>query len=248
MKGVLEMTLKVIRTGKVTKGKSLKDSRLVYNAMRFLKKKDREHFYVLHLDSACKMIGKELISIGMLNSALVHPREVFKGAILNNSAAIICVHNHPSGSLKPSKEDIDITRRLIKTGEIIGIPVVDHAVISCEGLASVMEYCTETQTQVAKKSMGEDKKQELLAAKEVAKERGFNQTIKKWFEREDFPVSEKIIGLVHNSVATLSMAKATLNNEDLFELKDYELLGIKYIIEDVFNLLDGATDFHARTH
>jgi len=242
------MTLKIIKNGKAAKGKSLQNSKDVYEVMRFLIKKDREHFYVLHLDARNRIIAKEIISIGTLTDTSISAREVFKGAILNNSAQIICIHNHPSGAIKPSQGDIEITDRLKKAGDIIGIPVLDHVVIGSEGYTSMKEYCVKEAAQVAEKSISEDKKQELLAAKEVAKEMGFNQTVRKWFEREDTPVSEKIIGLVYDSLSRLSIAKATLNDENLLELKDYKLSGIKNIIEDIFNLLDGAAELHARTH
>jgi proteasome lid subunit RPN8/RPN11 len=75
---------------------------------------DREAFYVLHLDGKNRIISKELISLGSLNQSIVHPREVFKGALLNNSAAIIGVHNHPSGDPSPSREDKEITQRLLR--------------------------------------------------------------------------------------------------------------------------------------
>jgi len=71
----------------------------------------------------------EVVSIGTLNSALVHPREVFKGAIINSANSIILAHNHPSGDPSPSNEDKEITNRLVEAGEIIGISVLDHIVI-----------------------------------------------------------------------------------------------------------------------
>ena len=67
--------------------------------------------------------------MGSLTNNLIHPREVFKGAILNNSASVALVHNHPSGDAEPSRDDLEITERIIKTGELIGIPVIDHMVI-----------------------------------------------------------------------------------------------------------------------
>lgn len=137
------MTLKLIKTGKVKICKSLTSFKPIYTTMRFLEKKDREHFYVLHLNSKLQMIAKELISIGSLTNSTVHPREVFKGAILNNSAAIICVHNHPSGDLDPSQDDIEITKRLKQTGDIIGIKVLDHMIIGNQGFISLYDYCKE---------------------------------------------------------------------------------------------------------
>lgn len=93
-------------------------------------KADRECFWVLHLCNGNRIIEKELVSIGTLNSSLVHPREVFKKAVINGAAGIITVHNHPSGSLKPSKEDNEIWQRLDDAGELLGIDVVDHVIIT----------------------------------------------------------------------------------------------------------------------
>ncbi len=91
---------------------------------------DREAFYVLHLNGKNQITSKELISLGSLNQSIVHPREVFKGALLNNSAAIIGVHNHPSGDPAPSIEDREITRRLRDCAEIVGVTFLDHIIVS----------------------------------------------------------------------------------------------------------------------
>lgn len=94
---------------------------------------DREHFFALHLDAKNRLVSRELVSIGHLTAALVHPREVFKAAILANAASIAFVHNHPSGDPEPSREDYELTRRLVKAGELLGIPVLDHVVIAAGG-------------------------------------------------------------------------------------------------------------------
>lgn len=94
--------------------------------LRYLKK---EHFIAVLLDTKNKVIAKETISIGTLNSSIVHPREVFKPAIKKSVSAIIVVHNHPSGDPTPSREDIEVTKRLIKAGEIVGIDLLDHIII-----------------------------------------------------------------------------------------------------------------------
>lgn len=94
---------------------------------------DRELGVVLHLDTKNKVIGKEIVSKGSLNAAIVHPREVFKGAILNNSAGIIFIHNHPSGEPRPSGADIEITRKLKDTGNITGIDLMDSIIIGQDG-------------------------------------------------------------------------------------------------------------------
>lgn len=103
---------------------------------------DREQFVCAHLDVKNRLLSREVVSIGHLTAALVHPREVFKAAILANAASVAFVHNHPSGDPEPSREDIEITRRLVKAGEILGIPVVDHVVVARRGHVSVLERCT----------------------------------------------------------------------------------------------------------
>lgn len=95
----------------------------------FLKDEDRENFLIAGLDSKNKPTVISIISVGSLNSSIVHPREVFKIAILSNSNAIILAHNHPSGLPEPSREDLEVTRRLIEAGKILGIEVLDHIII-----------------------------------------------------------------------------------------------------------------------
>ena len=94
-----------------------------------LKDLKKEYFIAVFLDSKNKIIKDEIISIGTLNSSLVHPREVFKEAIKNSAASIILVHNHPSGNVEPSDEDYRVNKVLIETGNLVGIKVLDHLVI-----------------------------------------------------------------------------------------------------------------------
>jgi DNA repair protein RadC len=94
---------------------------------------DREGFAVIHLSTRHAVISSEVVSIGSLNASIVHPREVFKGAILANACAVILAHNHPSGDCEPSDEDRTITRRLVQAGEILGIAVLDHVIIGARG-------------------------------------------------------------------------------------------------------------------
>ena len=90
---------------------------------------DREHFTVAALDARRHVIGVQVVSVGTLSASLVHPREVFKPAILLNAAAIVVCHNHPSGDTSPSSEDREATRRLSRAGELLGIPVADHIIL-----------------------------------------------------------------------------------------------------------------------
>ena len=91
--------------------------------------KDKEFFMIIMLDSKNKIIKDEIVSIGTLNSSLVHPREIFKSAIKESANAVILVHNHPSGDPTPSEEDEEITSRLVEAGELLNIKVLDHVVI-----------------------------------------------------------------------------------------------------------------------
>jgi DNA repair protein RadC len=99
----------------------------------FLKEADREHLVTLLLDSKNQVIGLNVVSVGILDSALVHPREIFKPAILANAASIILCHNHPSGDPTPSIEDKRVTERVFEAGKIIGIDVIDHVVVGEKG-------------------------------------------------------------------------------------------------------------------
>lgn len=90
---------------------------------------DREVFCVMNLNTKGKVVNLNIVSVGVLDSALIHPREVFKSVILSNAAAVILFHNHPSGVVEPSADDYETTARLIEAGEILGIKVVDHLIV-----------------------------------------------------------------------------------------------------------------------
>jgi len=102
-----------------------------------LKGKKKEHFYILCLDTRNRVSGKKQVSQGNLDSSIVHPREVFKDAISALAASVIFVHNHPSGDLEPSSEDVNLTKRLVEAGELLGIPVLDHIIVSDRGYTSM---------------------------------------------------------------------------------------------------------------
>jgi DNA repair protein RadC len=104
-----------------------------------LRDDNKEKFLVVCLNSANKIIKHEVISIGNLNSSVVHPREIFKVAIDNSAASIILLHNHPSGNPEPSNEDIRITKKIVETGKIMDIPVFDHLIIAGETYTSFVE-------------------------------------------------------------------------------------------------------------
>lgn len=104
--------------------------------MRYLKK---EHFKGIYLDSKNKVMKEENISVGSLNASIIHPREVLRTAISEAAAAIILVHNHPSGDPSPSKDDIELTKRLIEAGNLMGIEVLDHIIIGDDRYISLKE-------------------------------------------------------------------------------------------------------------
>lgn len=105
----------------------------------YLKGVDREHLVLLTLDTKNVITSITTISIGSLNTSIVHPREVFKTAILSNAASIILAHNHPSGDSTPSKEDINITDRIKESGKILGIDLLDHLIIGDDSYISLKE-------------------------------------------------------------------------------------------------------------
>jgi DNA repair protein RadC len=101
--------------------------------MAHIADEDREVFLVLMLNTKNQVVGLHRAHVGSLNASIVHPREVMKCAILNNAASIIVGHNHPSGDPTPSREDIEVTKRLAEAGKIMGIEVLDHVIVTHTG-------------------------------------------------------------------------------------------------------------------
>lgn len=101
--------------------------------------KKQEHFYCIYLDNRKKVIDVKQLFIGTLNQSLVHPREVFKEAVLLSASSIICIHNHPSGNVIPSKDDIELTNRLSNVGIFMGIKIIDHIIIGNNDYYSFLE-------------------------------------------------------------------------------------------------------------
>jgi len=111
----------------------------VWEKMEDLRDSKKEHFVVFFLDSRNQIIKREIISVGTLNSSLVHPREVFEPAIRYSTSQIIISHNHPSGLSKPSDEDLSMTKRLIEAGKILGIDILDHIIVCKNEYKSLRE-------------------------------------------------------------------------------------------------------------
>ena len=115
---------------RLIQGESFNNSKQIYEHFRFkLSEAKQESFFTILLDNKHWIIKGQIISIGILNKSLVHPRECFAPAIEHRAAAIVLVHNHPSGDPQPSTADINITKRLVQVGEIVGISVLDHIII-----------------------------------------------------------------------------------------------------------------------
>jgi DNA repair protein RadC len=104
-----------------------------------MRDKRQEHFIGITLNGAGDVLDSRIITVGLLNHSLVHPREVFADAITDRAASVICVHNHPSGSLEPSPQDIAITTQLKEAGLLLGIPSIDHIIVTKNGYLSMKE-------------------------------------------------------------------------------------------------------------
>ncbi len=104
-----------------------------------IRDKRQEHFICITLNGAGEVLGNRTVTVGLLNHSLVHPREVFADAITDRAASIICVHNHPSGSLEPSSQDIAITSQLKEAGSVVGIQLIDHLIVTKTGHVSMRE-------------------------------------------------------------------------------------------------------------
>ena len=108
----------------------------VWDALPEVRTAKKEHFIIFILDTRNNEIKRETVSIGTLNYNLVHPREVFEPAIRNLAAGIILCHNHPSGCLEPSDEDLSLNKRLVQAGKLLGVEVLDHVIVARDGFAS----------------------------------------------------------------------------------------------------------------
>lgn len=126
----LYVSVQLLRDSWARKGPRIENPEDIVKLVSHLAKKDREYCISVHLDARSCVIGIEEVAIGSLNASIVHPREVFKSAILNNAASIILAHNHPSGDCTPSEDDITITKRLVEAGKIIGIEIEDHIILA----------------------------------------------------------------------------------------------------------------------
>jgi len=111
----------------------------VYELFRDLSLESKEYFVCLHLNAKHGILCFDRVAVGTLESSLIHPREVFKGALLSSAGSIVIVHNHPSGDPAPSQEDREVTRRLVGAGKLLGVPVLDHVIIGERSYYSFQE-------------------------------------------------------------------------------------------------------------
>ncbi len=122
-------------------GTQVEGSEQLFRYMRErLASEQREHFYCLMLDTKHRILREEHVAVGSLSESVVHPREVFKAAISESAAAVIFVHNHPSGNPEPSPQDRRLTQRLSQAGELVGIRVLDHLIVGAAGYFSFAEH------------------------------------------------------------------------------------------------------------
>ena len=123
----------------IKQNKKISGASDVYEELKEYKNKQQEYFLAIYLDGANHLCQIEVISIGTLNQSLVHPREVFAPAIQNRCASLIVAHNHPSGVLKPSREDLVVTKRLKESGKLLGIELLDHVILGRDGYFSMKD-------------------------------------------------------------------------------------------------------------
>jgi DNA repair protein RadC len=121
------------------KAQVIKNARDILPLVSFLAGKRQEHFVALNLNGGNRVLSTCIVSIGLVDQSLVHPREVFSEAVRERAARVIVCHNHPGGALAPSEEDIGVTRSLLKASRVLGIALLDHVIISDEGYFSFRE-------------------------------------------------------------------------------------------------------------
>ena len=135
----IELGKRIYLIGQKNKYK-IKPSTDVYNLLKYdLSLKPQEYFYCLYLNNKNEVLERKLLFMGTVNKSLVHPREVFKYAYLSSASGIICIHNHPSGDVNPSRDDIILTEKLVEIGRIQAIPIIDHIIVGDDSYYSMAE-------------------------------------------------------------------------------------------------------------
>jgi len=124
----------------VKPGKLLRRNEDILVCLEHFRSKKQEYFVSLSLDSGQRLIARRIVTIGLLDTALTHPREVFAGPLVDRAASVIIAHNHPSGEAGPSQEDIKTTQQLVAAGILLGIPLRDHIIIATGGHYSFKQH------------------------------------------------------------------------------------------------------------
>jgi DNA repair protein RadC len=115
----------------------IRTAREVFDYVRDMQSLGKEHLRGIYLNTHCKVIHDEVISIGTVDASIIHPREVFKPAVEYSAAGLILVHNHPSGDLRPSENDVEITEKIFQAGKLLGIDLIDHVIVTKNGFSSI---------------------------------------------------------------------------------------------------------------
>ncbi len=123
----------------IPRGRAIAEPRDALPHLLWMVQEKREHFHALYVDTRRQLIAEETISVGTLDSSLVHPREVFRPAFLHSASAVLVAHNHPSGDPEPSAEDLALTRRLDQAARLLGFTLLDHLVVAKRGIVSLRE-------------------------------------------------------------------------------------------------------------
>lgn len=137
MVACFELGRRFFQTPAAGKPDFLRTAKQVYDYLKDMANLPKEHLRGLYLNNHYRLIHDEVISIGSLTANIVHPREVFKPALDHSASAVILVHNHPSGIVAASDEDVEITKQIVQAGKVLGIPLLDHIIVAKEGFSSV---------------------------------------------------------------------------------------------------------------
>lgn len=138
--GALELGKRIYLENNLKSYRKYTDPKFIYNDNKYLfYGLKQEYFYVFYLDTKKNLIERKVLFMGTINRSLVHPREVFKNAYLLSASSFICMHNHPSGDIFPSRADIELTNSLVKIGKLQGIELLDHIIVSDAGYFSFYE-------------------------------------------------------------------------------------------------------------
>lgn len=136
----IELGKRIFINGKTTSHLYFRNAYEIYHSTKYLfVNRKQEYFYCFYLNNKNEVIERKLLFMGTINRSIVHPREIFKYAYLTSASSIVCMHNHPSGDVTPSREDIRLTTALVELGHLNSIPVVDHIVVSDNGYYSFYE-------------------------------------------------------------------------------------------------------------